>query len=254
MSGIVSVIMACYNAEKTLSQAVESILCQTFRDFEFIIVNDASTDNTTDILHYYQARDNRVILVNNDINIGLAASLNRALLVSKGRFIARMDADDVANPKRLEKQLDFMLQHSAIDVLGTAIKKIDRRDDTPLGVAFLSETHDDIVSKIFIKPPVYHPTIMIKKSVFEAYGYYDENIRWGEDADLWYRIYDKVRFHNLPDVLLTYRVKSRLDVSKAVSNLKNKCSHLKRRNILAAYIPVLLKDALTFSFRILKNY
>ena len=117
----VSVVMSCYNASKTLAEATDSILKQTFRDFEFIIVDDGSADNTLEILKKYQQDDNRISIIANNHNLGLAASLNVGIKSAKALLIARMDADDIAFPNRLEEQVDFLRQYPNVDILGTGI-------------------------------------------------------------------------------------------------------------------------------------
>ncbi len=125
MPNRVSVVMAVHNGEKYLRQAVESILAQTFMDFEFIIVNDGSNDSTDSILGEFASRDKRIIIVQNGKNIGLTRSLNRGLELAHGQLIARMDVDDISFPQRLEAQVDFMESHPEIGILGTAACVID---------------------------------------------------------------------------------------------------------------------------------
>ena len=121
---MISVIMSVYNDEKYLSKAVESILNQSYKDFEFIIVNDGSTDNSFEILEKYQQDDKRVILIEQD-NIGLTKSLNKAIDMACGKYIARMDSDDISLLTRFQKQIDFLEQNKDYALAGTNIAKID---------------------------------------------------------------------------------------------------------------------------------
>src|SRR5688572_4742991 len=117
--------MSVYNGEAYLAQAMDSILGQSFSSFEFIVIDDASTDDTARILADYAGRDSRICLLSNQRNMGLAWSLNRGLKQADGRYIARMDADDISLPPRLEKQFSFMEEHSGVGVTGTAVEIID---------------------------------------------------------------------------------------------------------------------------------
>ena len=126
-SPLVSVIMSVYNGEKYLSKAIESILNQSYRNFEFIIVDDASTDSSLEIINEYLKIDNRIIILSNNVNIGLGSSLNKAIQFSSGEFIARMDSDDISIPDRLEKQINYLLEHKNIHILGGDQIIIDER-------------------------------------------------------------------------------------------------------------------------------
>src|SRR6476646_1873373 len=136
----ISVVMAVYNSEQTAPESIESILQQTFSDFEFIIVDDGSTDSTGEILHAYARLDNRIKLYTQE-NLGLIASLNRHCRLAKGRYIARMDADDVSSPDRFEKQFGFLEAHPEIGVLGTWIQDIGRKDSQGVSWPVPSDPH-----------------------------------------------------------------------------------------------------------------
>ena len=242
--------MSCYNAASTLRRATDSMLQQTYRNFEFIIVDDGSTDETLSILREYEGEDERIILVVNDQNLGLAASLNRGIEKAQGELIVRMDADDESFPSRIEKQLLFIDENKNVDVLGTGI--INRTaDQKEVSKYMLPQRHKDIIANVFKKPMVFHPTIMAKKVVFEKHGYYDPSVTWAEDADLWYRIYDKVTFHNLQEPLLYYTLKKQFKWRHAKNNILVKVDHLKRRKKLLTYAPQLLYDVLNFGRKML---
>ncbi|PHM30138.1 glycosyltransferase family 2 protein [Xenorhabdus innexi] len=204
----ISVIMSVFNGCHFLSEAVESILNQSFYDYEFIIVNDASTDNTDQVLFECQQRDHRIKIINNLQNIGLAASLNIAISASRGEFIARMDADDYSFPDRLKKQYEFMVKHADVIVCGTAMSIYEEPDNNKIPPL----SHEEIISRIAFDCPFYHPTVMMRKSVFLKFGIkYPENYKRAQDYGLWVSLFlliiDKdYRFTNLPDVLLKYRV------------------------------------------------
>lgn len=249
----VSVIMPCYNCESTLARAINSILDQSYADFELILIDDGSDDNTDRIIQSYTTKDHRIKSIKNGKNRGLAYSLNRGIDLARAEIIMRMDADDWSYPDRLGSQYDFLIKHPDIDVLGGSMKNVNDKGDE-LSVKSLPEYHDDIIKRIFIKTLVYHPTIMIKKSVFQKYGYFDDALRWAEDADLWYRIYDKVRFHNLPQVVLKYTVKKALSWKVVSNNLVVKYRNLKRQGKLAWGLPILVRDSMIFSLKWIKNF
>ncbi len=244
-SARVSIVMSCYNAAGTLKRAVDSMLQQSYRDFEFIMVDDGSTDETLTILQEYQGEDDRINIIVNETNLGLAASLNKGIKKANGKYIARMDADDESFLSRLEQQVVFLDKHDNIDILGAGIvrRTADLKEaDTHL----LPQKHTDIISNVFKKPLVFHPTIMVRKEIFEKHGYYNPTVTWAEDADLWYRIYDKVTFHNLQEPLLYYTLKEKFKWRHAKNNILVKVDHLKKRKKLFNYTPQLIYDVLNF--------
>lgn len=250
---LISVVMSCYNSARTLNRAINSILNQTFTTFEFIIVDDGSTDKTKELLQQYSSSDQRIILLRNNTNMGLSYSLNKGIKKATADFIARMDADDFSMPNRLKIQYDFMSNNLDIDILGCGMKRV-LPNGKLLDKVYLTKKHRGIIKNIFSKPPVYHPTILIKKSVFDNFGYYDETLRWAEDADLWYRIYDKVTFHNLQSALIEYTTKERINKKILTYNLKVKWTNMKRRNLLGQNLHLLIRDFLSLVLRSIKNY
>jgi len=227
----VTVLMTAYNAEAYLVEAVESILAQTFTDFEFLIIDDASTDKTLDILKEYARQDARIRLFRNEQNMKIAASLNKGLALAAAPLIARMDADDVSFPNRLEKQFAFMQEHSDITVCGTALSIYDAPDEiwTP------PTEHGAIRAKLLFGSCVWHPTTMYRKEVISIYaGGYDPSLPPAEDYDLWARLSMKssVRFANLPEILFRYRIYRVADEYKKYSELKQQMANLVRRKLL----------------------
>lgn len=249
----ISVVMSCYNAAHTLEEAIQSILEQTFVDFEFIVINDCSTDGTAQLLERFATLDARIKLYTNSKNEGLAASLNTGIKLSKAKYIARMDADDISVKTRLENQLQYIIENSSVDILGSAIIQMDH-DGKEKGILTLPGDHEEIVKRVFRKTMLFHPTLLIRKSVFDRYGLYDPNLRWAEDAALWYRIYDKVRFGNIQEPLLKYRIKKSLSAKQAWLNWRIKYTAIKRRGKTFKYFGVLAKDALTLTSKVVKYY
>lgn len=200
----VSVILPVYNAELYIEEAVNSILAQTFTDFEFIIIDDGSTDNSLVILSKLSNFDARIRLVSRE-NKGLIATLNEAISLAKSNYIARMDADDVALPTRLAKQFDFLQANPNVAVLGTCYRYIDELGK--LGSKRNTFTgHEDITASFYFGNPIAHPSVMVNYQLLgKDYCYLDE-YKTIEDLELWTRLSVKYQLANLPEVLLYYRV------------------------------------------------
>ena len=226
----ISVLMSAYNAEKYLSDAVESILNQTFRDFEFVIVNDGSTDATSRILNQYAQKDDRIVLIEQD-NSGLCRALNVGLFSCRGELVARMDADDIAVPQRFEKQVEFLHSNPECVAVGTGLALIDSDGDI-LGTQVPPLTHDEIEASLFKGVgAVPHPTAMIRRTFLDQIGGYDETAIHVEDLDLWLRLSELGRLANMSNELLRYRLhensvtvtKRRIQIENAAIVLKSAC-------------------------------
>lgn len=205
----VSVIMGAFNSEKFLAEAIRSILKQESVSFEFIIVDDGSTDATAEIIRKFH--DVRIKLVSNDTNRGLAYSLNRAIELTSGEFIACMDADDIANKKRLKTQVDFLRKRDDVDLCGTFVTNIPFSPVATAKSLLLSPplSHEDIRATFLWYCPITHPSVMFRRDVFLRNNIrYDESFRRAQDYDLWTRIVDVVNMEILPRRLLKYRVHS----------------------------------------------
>ena len=196
----VSVVLPVYNGEKFIALSMNSILNQTFEDFEFIIINDGSTDDTRNIIQSF--RDARISILDNEKPQGIAASLNLGMKCALGEIIVRQDADDISLPTRFEKQVDYLNTHPEIGVLGTWVRMIDENGN------FISEEkkytdHTMIEWGSLFGCQMIHPSIAMRKElVLEAGGYRPYET---EDYDLWARLFEKTRFANLPESLLLYR-------------------------------------------------
>lgn len=204
----VSVLMPAYNAEKYIGEAIESILNQTFNDFEFIIIDDCSTDRTWEIIQQYAKKDGRILSLQNDKNLKLSATLNRGIGLAKGKYIARMDADDWSYPDRLKKQVDFMEEHLEIGISGGTMEVCDVNLVTQ-GYRQYDLTDAVIRRNIFKYSPFSHPLIILRADVFkeDVFGSRIEyNLGFVEDYELYFRIGNLSQFGNLKDVLLKYRV------------------------------------------------
>lgn len=202
----VSVVMSVFNGERFLSESVESILAQTFADFEFLIINDGSTDKTTEILSSYTKLDSRVRVFAQQ-NRGRAESLNAGIELAAGRYIARIDADDVAMANRLQEQVDFLKRHPNVGLLGGACELINDSGQV------LQQTRcllDDsaIQSELLVGNPIWHPAVVMRKEVVVASGGYRKALLDADDYDLWLRMAERSQLANLPQIVLQYRIHS----------------------------------------------
>jgi GT2 family glycosyltransferase len=201
----VSVVMSVFNGESYLAEAIESILDQTFSDFEFIVINDGSTDRSGAILESYVTRDLRLHAYHQE-NTGLVGALNRGCAIARGKYIARMDADDIAIGDRLMQQVAFMEKHPEIGVLGSAVETIDRTGKT-LGT-HVNPVEDKELKAALLRSdcPFWHPSVLMRTNTFISAGGYRQIVIGAEDHDLWLRIADHSQLANLGTVLLKYRL------------------------------------------------
>lgn len=197
----VTVLTPVYNGAPYLREAIESILSQTFVDFEFLIINDGSTDESAEIIKSY--RDPRIRLVENERNLGLAATRNRGLALAVGEYIAKMDCDDISTPDRLAKQVNFMNANAHIGACGSWVKKIGARKD----VWKVKTDDDSIRARLLFESALAQPSVMLRKSMLTSYGIrYDANLNTAEDYGLWVNIARHSKLANIAEVLLYYRV------------------------------------------------
>ena len=209
---LVSIIMGVYNEEQTLERCLDSILNQTYTNWEFIICDDGSTDGTIGILEKYQDKDNRIKVLKNEENMRLAASLNRCLGEAQGKYIARMDADDISSPERLAKQVEYLDKHEDIDCVGCNMMVFDESGDKGVRNSIEKPSKDDLLTKT----PFYHPTIMMRKTVYDnlkGYKVSKETMR-AEDLNLWFRFYkENYKGYNIQEILYRYH-ESKADYNK----------------------------------------
>lgn len=196
---LISVVMSVYNGEKYLKRAIDSILNQTFIDFEFIIINDGSTDSSLDILQRYQ--DARILLINQK-NKGLTKSLNIGIEKAKGKYIARQDADDVSLFTRLEKQVTFLENREDIVLLGTRVFEINGSNKI-IGRYFNEE---EINKRVYMYNPIAHASAVIRKDAFELIGLYDVSFSTSQDFDAWIRLAEFGKIAMLEEALVEYYI------------------------------------------------
>ncbi len=224
---LVSVVMPAYNAEEYIGEAIESILAQTYKDFEFIIVDDGSKDRTKEIINEYTKKDNRIKVFVQEKNLGISAALNRGISEAKGKYIVRMDTDDYSYPTRIETQVNFMETHPKVVVSGAAIQICDEKLNL-LHVRTYNPTDKAIRKNIFKYNPFAHPATIWRKEELITAGVYNKDLCDVEDYDLYFRVGKLGEFYNLNDILLKYR-----QSSKGISQTK-----AKRQQKLTLYIRI----------------
>ncbi len=219
----VSVIMPVYNAEKYLREAIDSILSQDFTDFEFLIINDGSTDNSEKIIQSYY--DKRIRYIRNESNLKLCTTLNKGFQLANGQYIARIDADDIALSSRLSKQITFLDTHPDIGICGSYIRTFGKTEQ----IWEYPTTPEWIASELLFHSPICHPAVMIRKSVWIKYNLsYDPKYEYCEDYALWVRASEITQFYNLSEVLLYYRIHNTQITASKASIYKDKIQALRR--------------------------
>lgn len=203
---LVSVIMSVYNGEKYLVQAIDSILNQTYKNFEFIIIDDCSIDNSSHILQEYAQKNSRIKIIKKEKNIGIKGfieNLNLGISIAKGKYIARMDQDDVSLPERFQKQVDFLENNPEITLVGAQLNLINEQNKIT-GEAIAALQHRDIVKRITSQIQLFHPVIMFRK---DQNIQYREKFLYCEDYDLYLNLITQgKKLANINEKLLHYRI------------------------------------------------
>ena len=200
---LISVVLPAFNAGKYLLPAVRSIQQQSFRNWELILIDDGSTDASIDTIK--MCDDDRIRIYSDGVNRGLSARLNEVVSYAKGRYIARMDADDLAFPDRLEKQFQYLETHPDVDLLSSRALVFHSTGYRVLGLLPYRETHADITRNAWRGMYMPHPTWMGRAEWFRRFNYRFPEVVRAEDQELLLRAMPKSRYHSLPDVLLAYR-------------------------------------------------
>lgn len=199
-SVFVTVLMPVYNGENYLKEAIESILHQSHEEFELLIINDGSSDSTESIILSFD--DARIRYIKNQDNLGLIETLNLGFTEAKGKYIARMDADDISHPLRLEKQILFLERNSQVGLLGTACSYIGDKEES----AFYPDNYENIKFACLFYNPFCHPSVMIRKEIIDTHQFrFKKKYIHAEEYKLWTELLSKTKAHNLKDKLLFYR-------------------------------------------------
>ena len=229
----VSVVMPAYNAEAYIGAAMESILNQSFGDFEFLILNDCSTDGTEAIIKSYD--DPRIVYLKNEKNLGVAATLNKGLAAAQGEYIARMDADDFSLPQRFEKQVAYLDAHPEVTVLGTQVQFFsDRGDGEPF--CYLGSPAQLKIDLLFASA-IAHPSVMLRRQVILDMGGYDRQFEGLEDYELWCRISEQAMLAVYPQVLLRYRIHPGQVTQQPSERKRQAARRLKQRQLTQLGLP-----------------
>jgi glycosyltransferase involved in cell wall biosynthesis len=209
MNPRVSIIMSSYNDDERLEKTIESVLNQIFEDFEFIIINDGSTDSSQNILKECSLKDKRIVLMNNEENIGLTKSLNKGIEIAKGDYIARIDAGDLWDKTKLEKQIRFLDENKDYVICGAQAFYIDKNENI-LGQSWFAIDDKDIRQRFFTKEGTYlHPSIVFRVSPLRAEGiYYRDFFKYSQDLDLYCRLFFKGKMHCLIEPLISCKIDS----------------------------------------------
>ncbi len=202
MHPLISIALPCYNAEETLMSTLYSILRQNYSNWELLAMDDGSTDGTVELLHSFD--DTRIRVITDGMHKGRSYRLNQASRLAKGEYYARMDADDIMFPRRLERQIDFLQRHKEVDLLGTGLVSIGKNQDIQ-GCRFTPK-RVNTPSRILQGEVLYHPTVMGLTSWFLEHPY-DEECSYSEDFALWVKSAENLSIANLQEPLLFYREK-----------------------------------------------
>ena len=257
----ISVLMPVYNSQLYLKEAIESVLAQTYKNFELLIINDGSTDRSEEIIRSF--KDERIVYIKNEKNLGLVSALNIGLKKSIGKFIARMDADDISLPQRFEKQINFLNTHSEVAVISTKLLIID---ESGKEVGFWNDDFDCTSQKdILLNMPkincIGHPTVMMRSEAVKKFGY-NKKFKNSEDWALWLTLLsNNFVIDKIDEVLLKYRVHetgtivnaNKENVNKRIIRFKrkyilDKLTHFHFKNTDKKVLKYYLRDGLRYYF------
>lgn len=242
----ISVVMSVYNGEKYLAEAIDSILAQTYKDFEFIIVNDCSKDNSLEIIKKYS--DSRIVLINNEKNLGLTKSLNLAIEKAQGDYIARMDADDISLPNRFEIQMEEFHKIPNLTLCGTWAVQINEKGEETGEITPVISNAEITASMIFYNQFVHSTVIFNKKNFFEAGGYNEEIIK-GQDYNLWLQfIKNGYELKNIDKLLVKYRDHVE-NISKTNSSSQNQFAVISIKDFIKTMLQVDINEKEINSYR-----
>ena len=232
----ISLIMSVYNGEDYLAETIDSVLSQTFTEWEFIIINDCSTDKTSQMLEEYAAKDNRIKVHTNETNLRLPSSLNKALSLAQGKYVARMDADDICMPDRLQKQFDFMEANPNVDLSSCRFMTL-KNGVYASGGCGGKDDNNSIKALLLVTNPILHPGIIAKAEVIKELGY-DKNFTCTEDMELWTRfVLNNKRVEILSEYLMIYRLHDKQITETTLDKQKNEVIKVQK-----TYLSKLLKS------------
>ena len=227
----ISAIMSVYNGEEYITEAIESVIGQTFTDWELIIINDCSNDGTADILESIAEKDERIKVHPNEVNLRLPKSLNKAMSIAQGKYIARMDADDICLPDRFEKQYNFMESRADIDLSSCRFMTL-KKEGIASGGCGGRVDNDALCARLLFTNPILHPGIIAKADVIRSLQY-DPNFTCTEDLELWTRFaLNGCKMEILPEYLMLYRIHDKQITSTTIAR-----QHSEVINVQKKYFP-----------------
>lgn len=233
MTPLVSVLLPVYNDSKTVADSIRSILEQSLPDFELLAIDDGSADNTREVVGSF--KDGRIRLIANERNLGLAPTLNRAIAVARGEYLARQDADDISFPRRLEKQVDFLSSHPDVAMVGSRAILIGE-DAAETGSWDYPPVHDiDIKWNLLFRNPFIHTSVVLRRGILEKTGLYTDDPTlfraFVEDYDLWSRVNEVAKSANFAERLVKYRVSATSASSRTFTEQLRAVRSISQRNI-----------------------
>lgn len=233
-----------FNNEKTLGDAINSILIQSYKNWELILIDDGSADNSFKIAHKIAQTDSRIKLIGGGENKGLITRLNQIIDLAHGKYIARMDADDMMMPEKLERQMNVLRENEQIDVIDTAAYTINEKDE-PIGIRGTEDLNTWDKKKVLKKALLFHPTIIAKTSWYRLNKYSEDFVR-AEDFELWCRTFSNTVFHRIKEPFFLYR-EGNINVRNYILSMRT------FRKIIRQYGPGVLSKS-EFAMEILKTY
>lgn len=249
---MISIIVSVYNSNKTLSKMIESVLNQTYKDFELILINDGSSDDSFNIMKEYKLKDSRIILIDKE-NTGLTKSLNIGLKRAKGYYIARIDSDDTWLPSKLEKQVTFLEENSEYMLVGTAYNEIGDNGKIIYDKqrTLLLSSYVDIINNIEKLNPFLHSSVLFRKELCETVGFYNESFKYTQDYEYWVRIISKYKVSNLTEVLASRRYSENMisiqkEKEQRIYAIKAKLLAIKMLNKPVCSYKYLINDILVY--------
>lgn len=215
---LISVVMSVFNDEKYIREAIESVLMQTYKDFEFIIVDDGSIDKSADIIKSY--KDSRIQFLQQSNN-GTASALNAGIRISKGKYIARIDADDICLPERFQKQLDYIEDAPNCAAVGSAAEIIDKNGRYLY--TYYPPSDKNVIKSMLPNSPFFHSSVLFRKEIAEKCNFYNEKLYLSQDGVLFTQMAQYGELHNLPEILIKYRISpgALTTISKKLTARKN---------------------------------
>jgi glycosyltransferase involved in cell wall biosynthesis len=231
----ISIVIPIYNAERYVKDAIDSVLAIDRCDFELILVDDCSTDTSSDLISEY-LNDPRVSIVRNNVNERISKTLNRGVILSKGHYVARMDSDDISDPLRVHRISDFLDLNPDVGVCGCSVKLINNDGDI-IGYRSYPVSDYEIRRLMFKFNPFCHPAVVFRKEALLSAGLYNSDLNDAEDYDLYFRVGRFYKFHNLSDTLFSYRLN------------ENSISHRKSRSQEFKTLYVRLKAVVEYGYK-----